>query len=195
MTKGEDTRTAVLAAALDLASKDGLAGVTIGRLAERVQMSKSGLFAHFASKENLEAAILREAMDRFIAQVVSPALRARRGEPRVVALFHRWLEWADQPPGGCIFRVFITELDDKEGPSRDLLVSSQRDWLDTLATAVRIAVDEGHFRPDTDPDQFAFEIYALGCGYHELSRLFRDEEVAARTRAAFDRLILGARPR
>ena len=185
----------MLAAALDLASKDGLSGVTIGRLAERVQMSKSGLFAHFASKENLETAILREAMDRFIAQVVSPALRARRGEPRVVALFQRWLEWADQPPGGCIFRVFITELDDKEGPARELLVSSQRDWIDTIATAIRIAVAEGHFRADVDPSQLAFEFYALGCGYHQLSRLFRDGEAAARTRTAFERLLRGARPR
>jgi AcrR family transcriptional regulator len=194
VTKGEDTRATVLAAALDMASQDGLAGVTIGRLAERVQMSKSGLFAHFASKENLEVAILQEAMDRFIAQVVSPALRERRGEPRVVALFRRWLAWADRPPGGCIFRVFITELDDKTGPARDLLVSSQRDWLDTISTAIRIAVDEGHFRPDLDPRQLAFEFYALGCGYHQLSRLFRDGEATARVHAAFERLLQSARP-
>jgi AcrR family transcriptional regulator len=193
MSKGEATRGAVLATALDLASQHGLAGVSIGRLAECCGMSKSGLFAHFSSKEKLEVEILREAMDRFVNVVISPALKAKRGEPRVLALFDRWLAWVDELRGGCIFAAAAVELDDKPGPARDLLVSSQKDWLETLATAARIAVDEGHFRADLEPDQFAHEIYCLGFGHHSLSRLVRDPQFEQRTRRTFERIVRDAR--
>ena len=158
--KGETTRSAVLAHALALASEVGLEGVTIGTLAERASMSKSGLFAHFQSKEALQIAILDEAIGRFVEQVVMPALKEPRGEPRVQALLQRWLKWAraDFMPGGCVFVASIAELDDKPGPVRDRLASCQRDWLDTLATAIRIAVDEGHFKKQIDPKQVAHEI-------------------------------------
>lgn len=193
MTKGEDTRATVLDAALAIASEDGLAGVTIGRLAERVGMSKSGLFAHFASKEKLDVEILKAAADRFVADVVTPALKARRGEPRVAALFDRWIAWTRTFPGGCVFVVAAVELDDKPGPARDQLVATQKDWIDTLATAARIAVDEGHFRPDLDPRQLAHEIYCLAYGHHAVSRLGLDPKAEDRTRAAFARLLLDAR--
>lgn len=195
MTKGEDTRQAILAEALALASEVGLSGVTIGALAERVKMSKSGLFAHFSSKDNLDVAILEEAKRRFVDLVIVPALRERRGEPRVRALIERWLAWTEQDfmPGGCVFHAAAAELDDKPGPARDALVASQKDWLATLAQAARIAVEEGHFRPDLDPAQFAFEAYALASGSHALSRLMRDEASGRRARAAFERLVADAR--
>src|SRR5712691_5887824 len=114
-TKGEDTRSAVLGSALSLATQLGLEGVTIGKLAEHVGMSKSGLFAHFSSKENLQVAVLEEATARFVALVVTPALKKPRGEPRVRALLDRWLDWsrADFLPGGCIFVTASVELDDR----------------------------------------------------------------------------------
>ncbi|MFT3771289.1 MAG: TetR/AcrR family transcriptional regulator [Minicystis sp.] len=193
MTKGEDTRKTVLDAALALASEEGLMGVTIGRLADRVGMSKSGLFAHFSSKENLAVEILKEAADRFVSAVVAPALKARRGEPRVTALFDRWLAWERILPGGCVFVVAAVELDDKPGPARDVLAAAQKDWIETIATAARIAVDEGHFRPDLDVRQLAHEVYCLGYGHHFVSRLVRDPKAEARTRAAFNRIIRDAR--
>ncbi len=193
MTKGDDTRASVLAAALSLASEDGLAGLTIGRLAEKVGLSKSGLFAHFSSKENLQVEILRAAIDRFVAEVISPALKAKRGEARVVALFDRWLAWPHRLPGGCIFSVASVELDDKPGPARDVLVASQLDWIDTFATAARIAIEEGQFRKNLDVRQFAHEAYCLGYGHLMSSRLLRDPKGEARTRAAFARLFAFAR--
>jgi AcrR family transcriptional regulator len=193
VTKGEDTRASVIAAALSLASENGLAGVTIGRLADKVGLSKSGLFAHFSSKENLQVEILREAIDRVVADVVTPALKAKRGEARVTALFDRWLAWPERFSGGCIFAVASIELDDKPGPARDVLVASQRDWIDTLATAARIAVEEGHFRKGLDVHQFAHEAYCLGYGHAMSSRLLKDPKAEARTRAALNRLIAYAR--
>jgi len=195
MTKGADTHASVLSAALSLASEEGLIGITIGQLAQRVGMSKSGLFAHFSSKEHLQVEILHAAIERFVAKVVSPALREKRGEPRVTALFERWLEWKDMLPGGCIFAVASVELDDKPGPARDVLVASQKDWIDTLATAARIAVSEGHFRQDLDVDQFAHELYCLGYGELQVARLLKEPKAKARARAALHRLLEDARRR
>jgi AcrR family transcriptional regulator len=196
MTKGEDTRSAVLGAALSLASEAGLEGVTIGKLAQRVGLSKSGLFAHFSSKENLDVAVLEEAVRRFVELVVAPALRHRRGEPRVRALFESWLAWSrvEFLPGGCIFIAAAVELDDRPGPARDFLVSTQKDWLETLAGAARIAVEEGHFRRDLDARQFAHEVYSLAYGHHCITRLIRDPDAGKRTHAAFERLLRDARP-
>lgn len=196
MSKGEDTRSVVLGAALSLASEVGLEGVSIAKLAQRVGLSKSGLFAHFSSKENLQVQLLTEAVGRFVDLVVAPGLREKRGEPRVRALFDNWLRWpkADFLPGGCIFVAAAVELDDRPGPARDLLVSSQKDWLETLAGAARIAVTEGHFRRDLDVHQFAHEEYSFAFGHHFISRLIQEPKAEARTRAAFERLIRNARP-
>jgi AcrR family transcriptional regulator len=196
MSKGEDTRSVVLGAALSLASEVGLEGVSIAKLAQLVGLSKSGLFAHFSSKENLQVQLLTEAVGRFVDLVVAPGLREKRGEPRVRALFDNWLRWpkADFLPGGCIFVAAAVELDDRPGPARDLLVSSQKDWLETLAGAARIAVTEGHFRRDLDVHQFAHEEYSFAFGHHFISRLIQEPKAEARTRAAFERLIRNARP-
>ncbi|MDB4938975.1 MAG: Transcriptional regulator, TetR family [Labilithrix sp.] len=194
-TKGEDTRSTVLGSALSLATQLGLEGVTIGKLAEHVGMSKSGLFAHFASKENLQLAILDEAAARFVALVVAPALKKPRGEPRVRALVDNWLAWSKQDfmPGGCIFVVAGVELDDRPGPARDRLVASQKDWLSTLAGAARIAVEEKHFRKDLDTEQLAHEMYSIAIGYHFLRRIGDPARAERRARTAFERLWTDAR--
>lgn len=189
------TRGGILGHALALASETGLEGVSIGSLAERVGMSKSGLFAHFQSKEGLQVAILDTAIMHFVERVVSPALKEPRGEPRVRALLDRWLVWsgADIMPGGCIFVSSIAELDDRPGIVRDRLAASQRDWLDTLTTAIRIAVEEGHFKKDLAPDQLAHELLTLEYGHHLISRLLRDPSAEKRTHAAIEHLLSEAR--
>jgi AcrR family transcriptional regulator len=194
MSKGASTRDAVLGHALALASEVGLEGVTIGTLAERARMSKSGLFAHFASKEALQVAVLDEAVSRFVEKVVAPALRKGRGEPRLRALLDNWLRWAnaDFMPGGCVFVASIADLDDRPGPVRDRLAASQRDWLETLATAIRIAIDEGHFRKDLDPNQLAHEFLTLAYGAHLIGRLLRDPAADGRLHTAIDRLLADA---
>lgn len=194
-SKGEETRGAVLAHALALASEVGLAGVTIGTLAERAHMSKSGLFAHFESKEALQIAILDHATDRFVVDVIAPALKEKRGEPRVRALLTRWLAWskADFMPGGCVFVASIAELDDRPGPVRDRLAASQRDWLEALTTAVRIGVEERHFAASTDPRQVAHEILTLAYGAHLVTRLLREPGGDRRLSTAIERLLAGIR--
>jgi AcrR family transcriptional regulator len=191
VSKGASTRDAVLGHALALASEVGLEGVTIGTLADRAKMSKSGLFAHFDSKEALQLAVLDEAVRRFVEQVVAPALREKRGEPRLRALLDNWRRWAnaDFMPGGCVFVASIAELDDRPGPVRDRLASSQRDWLETLATAVRIAVEEGHFRPDVDAAQLAQEFLTLAYGGHLISRLLRDPMTDTRLQTTLERIL------
>lgn len=191
MSKGAETRSSVLGSAIALASTLGLEGVTIGKLAEHVGMSKSGLFAHFSSKENLHVAVLEEAIARFVATVISPALRKPRGEPRVRALFESWLEWSksDFLPGGCIFVTASVELDDRPGPARDRLISSQKDWLETIALAARIAVEEKHFRNDLDSEQFAHEMLSIAYGYHFIRRLADPVQAEGRARTAFTRLL------
>jgi len=133
---------------------------------------------------------------RFIETVIAPGLREPRGEPRVRALFERWLEWEDASflPGGCPFISIANELDDRPGPLRDRLVGCQRDWLQALATAARIAMAEGHFRTDLDPDQFAYDLYAIILAYHHFSRLLRDPMAEQRARQAFEGLLTASRP-
>lgn len=191
LTKGEETRAAILDHGLAMASRLGLEGLTIGNLAEAAGMSKSGLFAHFRSKEELQLQVLETAVERFIETVVAPALRAPRGEPRMRAFFERWMEWERSrfQPGGCIFVATANELDDRPGPLRDRLVAYQRDWLGALATAARIAVEEGHFRPDLDLSQFAHDLYAVFLAYHHFSRLLRDPDAEARARRSFEDLL------
>jgi AcrR family transcriptional regulator len=194
--KGEQTRDAILERAIRLASEVGLEGVTIGRLADALDLSKSGLFAHFESKEALQVETLDRAAQRFSEVVVRPALAAPRGEPRLRALFERWLRWprAVPQPGGCIFVQASVELDDRPGPARDRLVELQREWFDTLARAVRGARDEGQLRADVDAQQFAFELYGVMLSSHHHARLLHDRSADERARRAFERLLDDARP-
>ncbi len=188
--KGEATRRAILDQALRLASTDGLGHLTIGNLADAASMSKSGLFAHFRSKEQLQLAVLQETSDRFVGKVLAPALRELRGERRLRALFNNWMRWEkDEFPGGCVFAAAAVELDDQEGPVRDFLVETQRDLFDTLATVVRHGVESGGLRDDVDPEQAAFEVLSIMLGYQRMHRLLRARGADRRARAAFDALL------
>jgi AcrR family transcriptional regulator len=193
--KGEETKRVILGQALSLASEVGLEGLSIGLLSERVGMSKSGLFAHFSSKENLQVSVLEEASERFVQLVIAPALREPRGEPRVRAMFERWLDWGrqDSMPGGCIFMTAAIELDDRPGPGRDRLLATQKDWHDTLAQAARIAKAEGHFRADLDEHQFVFEVFGVVKSFYFHHRLFREPSARSRAHTAFERLLRDAR--
>lgn len=192
MTKGTETRERIVEYAQQIATRDGLEGLSIGSLATDLSLSKSGLFAHFGSKEALEVAVVEEAARQFVQEVMVPALRQPRGEPRIRALFERWLAWGARP-GGCFFVGATAELDDRPGPPRDALVQTCKDWIDALATAVRIAVAEGHLRAEVEPDQVAFELYGIMMGSHTFSRFLRDPAAPERTRRAFERLLAAHR--
>jgi AcrR family transcriptional regulator len=191
MRKGEQTREAILLHALKLATQVGFEGLTIGRLAEDLKLSKSGLFAHFGSKEALQVKVLEAASRRFVDEVIRPALAAPRGVRRVRALFERWLAWETSPglPGGCPFTAAATELDDRPGPARDYVVRAQRDWLETIANTARTAVQEGDFAADLDCEQLAYELQSLMLGYAHASRLMKDPHARARTERAFEALL------
>ncbi|ASW55305.1 TetR/AcrR family transcriptional regulator [Plantactinospora sp. KBS50] len=193
MGKGDQTRQAVLDQAVEVGRRVGLGGLTIGSLAEQMRMSKSGLFAHFRSKEGLQVSVLEHARTAFEDTVARPAIRAPRGEPRLRELFERWLVWA-AAPGGCPFIAAAVEFDDQPGPVRDRLVRDQRDMLDMIATIFRTGIAEGHFRPDADPDQFAQDFDGVLLAFHHLCRLFGDERAESRARRAFGALLDGARP-
>lgn len=194
MSKGLETRERILDRAFRMASRDGLGGLTIGTLADDLGLSKSGLFAHFGSKEDLQLEVLRLGATRFEEAVLRPAFKAPRGAPRVRAVFEGWVRWLNDPglPGGCIMAAASIELDDREGRPRDFLVGSQRQFVASLAKAARLAVEAGHFRPDLDCDQFAFELHGLVLGYQHWKRLLRDPAAEARVRAGFERLMTAA---
>ena len=195
MSKGRATRDQILKHALSEASRFGLEGLSIGALAKDVGMSKSGLFAHFGSKEGLQISVLGRAADLYIDNVVLPAIEEPRGEPRVRALFANWLDWTDSVavPGGCLFMSAAFEFEDRQGAVRDTLVVQIQLLQDALRRAAAIAVEEAHFRQDLDLDLFAFNWHALLLGYHIQGRLLHVP--AARTMAveAFDRLVRSAR--
>jgi AcrR family transcriptional regulator len=195
MSRGEVTRQSILDHASSLASQLGLEGLTIGRLAQDLDLSKSGLFAHFQSKEALQLQVLDFAAARFIETAIRPALSAPRGEPRLRAVFDRWLGWSTSNglPGGCFFVAAATELDDRPGPVRDRLVELQKEWLSFLSKGAQMAIDAGHFRDDLDPEQFAHDAYGALLAYHHASRLLRDPKAILRARTAFENLILAAR--
>lgn len=195
VSKGVVTHHAILDRATGLASKVGLEGLTIGALATELNLSKSGLFAHFQSKETLQVQVLDHGAAVFVESVVRPALAAPRGEPRLRALFERWLDWARSAPlpGGCLFVQAAVELDDRPGPARDRLVEYQRQWLDVIATTLRKGIEAGAFRPDADTMQFAHDLYGVMLAYHHASRLLRDPEAETRARRAFEALLGAAR--
>ncbi len=193
LAKGELTRQAILERATALASQVGLGGVTIGALADDLHLSKSGLFGHFRSKQALQLQILEHAASLFVDTVVRPALQAPRGEPRLRAIFERWLKWSRKLPGGCLFASAATELDDRPGPVRERLVRSQRDWLAVIANTLRTGIDQGHFRADADPPQFAHDLYGVILAYYHASRLLRDRAAGRRARQAFETLVRAVR--
>jgi len=192
MRKGEQTRTLILNEALAIASQVGLEGLSIGSLASRLGLSKSGLFAHFGSKEDLQLQTLKQGQERFAEIVFRPALKAPRGLPRLQALFDNWMVWIEEnkaQPGGCLILAAAIEFDDRPGAVRDLLVAGQRELRGAMAKAVRLAIDAGHLDPDTDPWQFTFEMFGIVLARNHDWKLLGDTRAADRAGLAFRRLI------
>jgi len=190
MGKGQETKQAIVDQALDLVSTVGLDKLTIGALASATGMSKSGLFAHFKSKEQLQLHVLEEARQRFVDMVIAPALKQPRGEARIRAMFERTMkQWEDDLPGGCIFYAVSAELDDQPGPARDYLIEIQRDHQETVRRAAQIAIDEGEFRKDLDLDQFVFEFGSITAAHHHFGRLLGDAKANERAAKAFESLL------
>lgn len=189
MKKGEETKMVILDAGLDMASQYGLEGVSIGSLANLINMSKSGLFAHFQSKENLQIEILKYAGRLFAEDVIVPALKTEAGIPRIKALVKNWVSWADNLTGGCIFVTASAEFSDRPGRVRDYLLKQQRDWIDSLLRIAQSAIEVGDFRKDIDCEQFAFDLYSLLLGFHLYDKLLDDSETKKRQEMAFEQLL------
>jgi AcrR family transcriptional regulator len=193
MTKGEDTRKAIVDQALDLVSTIGLDKLTIGALANATGMSKSGLFAHFKSKEQLQLQVLEEARQRYVDVVARPAFKQPRGEARLRAIVERTLkDWEDSLPGGCIFHAVAAELDDQPGPARDYLVSVLEEQQRMFERATRMAIETGEFREDLDVDLFVFQLSAISGGYHHSGRLLGDPDALKLASRAFESLLAQA---
>jgi len=154
-------------------------------------MSKSGLFAHFGSREDLQLAVLEHAAQRYGETVLMPVLRIERGLPRLRAMFERWLEWtiASGLPGGCVMIAAAAEYDDRPGPIRDAVIANQHRGNAVTQKAVRLAVEEGHLRSDTDPEQITFELLGIVLASHNHRRLLGDKEARKRALTAFGQLI------
>jgi len=191
MRKGEQTRAAVLEQAAAVASCKGLHGLSIGTLASQTSLSKSGLFAHFGSKEALQQAVLEEVVEAFANEVVAPALRVPAGVGRIRACFENWLAWSSTGrfPGTCPLMVATFELNSQPGPLRDYVAAQQRRWLDTLARMVRSAIAAGALASDTDPELLAFEINGIGLAHSFSSHLLEDPKCTGHARQAFERLM------
>jgi AcrR family transcriptional regulator len=191
------THQRVLGLGLEMVSERGLAGVSIGGLAERAGLSKSGVFAHFRSKEELQVALLRAAEEALQREVVAPTMAEPPGLPRLRTLMSRWLGWAAHSglPGGCPLYGAAFELDDAdEGPVRDYLAGSQREWTTLQTNVVREAMALGHLRSDLDPIQFAWLLNGIYLAHHVSQRLMRDPDADARAHAAFEALVASALP-
>jgi AcrR family transcriptional regulator len=168
----------------------GLEGLSIGALAEVTQMSKSGVFAHFGSREELQIAVIREYHARFEDEVFFPAVREARGLPRLRALFENWIRRVSvELDSGCIYISGAVEFDDRPGPVRDALASMVRAWQAALERAIRLSIEEGHLRTDTDSLQMLFEIHGLILALHHDARFLRLPGAVDRARAGFDRIV------
>ena len=176
--KGTRTRESILRAAVDLASVEGLEGLTIGRLADELKMSKSGLFAHFGSKEELQLATIEMAREIFVEHVVRPALTSAEGIERLLALCHGWLGHIQGRvfKGGCFFTAASLEFDGRTGPVRNAIAATMKTWLSTLACAVEAAKKARHLKASVDSEQFAFEIYSLAMGANWALQLLDDKK-------------------
>jgi AcrR family transcriptional regulator len=197
MQKGQQTKAAIVDAALGLATQIGLEGLSIGALAEVTQMSKSGVFAHFGSREELQISVVREYHVRFEEEVFYPALQAERGLPRLRAMFANWMQRTSvEIDSGCIYISGAVEFDDRPGPVRDALASSVQAWHAAMKRAITGAKDEGHLRADVDEDQMLFEIHGLILALHYEARFLKTPGSIARANAGFDNILrrCGAEP-
>lgn len=184
--QGERTRAAILETAVHVASAEGLEGLTIGRLASELSMSKSGLFAHFGSKEELQLATIETARAIFIREVIGPAFEAAQGLPRLWKLCDDWLSYVQDEVfrGGCFFAAAASEFDSRPGPVRDRIAGIMKEWLAGLRRAVVEAQGGGHLEKDLDPTQLAFEFNSLELGANWAFKLHGDRQAFARARGA-----------
>jgi AcrR family transcriptional regulator len=190
------TRERILGSGANLLSKSGLGGVTVGALAELTGMSKSGLFAHFGSKDELQISLLERSTEIAGRFVVGPAMAAPEGLPRLKALVQNWLGWSKKAglDGGCPVAAGLFELDDSEGPVRDRLLQMEKTWRDLLVQLVRRAMELDHLRKDLDVDQFVWELCGIYLSHHASARFVRDRKADARAGIAFDALLVRALP-
>ena len=190
MTKGSTTRAAILTEALAIANRDGLQGLTIGALADRTGMSKSGVFAHFGSREELQLAVVHEYHRCFENSVFKPAIQAPRGLPRLEALFKHWVaEVSHEVDVGSVYSSGAVEFDEREGSVRDALVASVTTLHTAIAKAVRLAIELKHLSSDAEPEQIVFEIHALILALHHDARFLRKPNSQTRAQQGFERLI------
>ena len=184
--KGRQTKAAIVEAALGLAAQIGLEGLSIGALAEVTGMSKSGVFAHFGSREELQISVIREYHDRFEHEVFEPALQQERGLPRLQSLFDNWMQrTSTEIDSGCIYISGAVEFDDRPGPVRDALASTVNTWQTALRRAIEIAQSLHHLDPQADAQQIAFEIHGLILALHYEARFLRNPGAAQRARNGF----------
>jgi AcrR family transcriptional regulator len=193
--KGFATREWILTRAYELARESGLEGLSIGAVATSSGMSKSGVFAHFGSREQLQLALLESVGARFMEFVKAPALREPRGLPRLRKITERWCEWSRLHRTGCVLLSAAVEYDGRrEGAIREHVLRQQAGWRDELRYAIRLAVDVGHVRKGTDTTQLAFEIYSLMLGLHHDAGLYGYEEARHLTERALERLFASYQP-
>ena len=185
------TRERILQHGLDLLSETGLSGVTLGVLAHEVGMSKSGLFAHFRSKEEVQLALLGHTAEVANAHVIAPAMQAEEGLPRLKSLVKNWFGWTARAGlrGGCPVAAALFELDDTDGEVRAKVVEMECHWRGLLSQVVDQAIERGHFRADLDIDQFVWELCGIYLTHHVSRRFLRDKRSDARARTAFNALL------
>ena len=190
LRKGQQTRAAIVNDALEQAARTGLEGLTIGALAEQMHMSKSGVFAHFGSREDLQIAVLKAYEARFIDEVLKPSLREVRGLPRLLAILDHWLDrTVIEAALGCIWISGASEYDDRPGAVRDELVSMVQGWQREISRAIAQSIQEGHLRQDTDVSDLVFGIYGVILVLHHDARLMKSAEALPRAHRAIDRLL------
>ena len=197
MHKGQQTKTAIVDVALSLATQMGLEGLTIGAVAEMAGMSKSGVFAHFGSREELQISVIREYHYRFEQEVFYPVLLLARGLPRLRALFANWMQRTSaEIDSGCLYISGAAEFDDRPGPVRDALASSVQTWMAALHRAVGMAVEQGDLAEQTDADQMAFEIHGLILACHYDARFLKNKRALGLAQRSFEHILhrYGATP-
>jgi len=190
MHKGQQTKAAIVDAALGLATQIGLEGLSIGALAEVMQMSKSGVFAHFGSREELQISVIREYHQRFEMEVFFPSMQQARGLPRLRALFENWMQRTSaEIDSGCLYISGAAEFDDRPGPVRDALASSVNTWLAAVHRAVVQAREEKHLTPDMDASQMVFEIHGLILALHYEARFLKSHKSLHRAKQGFEQIL------
>ncbi|MGH8877946.1 MAG: TetR/AcrR family transcriptional regulator [Stackebrandtia sp.] len=184
---------AILDEAVTTARFTGLSGLTIGTLAERTGLSKSGLYAHFKSKETLQLATMAHNREQFVSEVMRPALTAARGEKRLRALIENWMRWCEHP-GVCLFQSAANEFGDRSGPLHDQMMADEHDLLDSIGQILGTLISSGDIRPDTDITQISLEVLGALAGYKWMRRVLHEPTAAQRTWTAVDRILDSLRP-